>query len=67
MNVWAIISIIAVLFLGWHLMRRNSMFGMIALGVGVVAAVSAFGLTGFVASIPPALANGVSAFVGGIG
>lgn len=67
MNAVVIISIIGVLALGWWLMRRNAILGLIALGVGIVSAVAAFGLTGFVTSIPPALASGVSAVLSGIG
>ena len=67
MNAWGIVSILAVIVLGFYVMRRNGLAGMVLLGVGVVAAVSAFGLTGFISSIPPALGDGVSTFIGSIG
>ena len=67
MNAIAIISIVGVLALGWYLMRRNAVLGLLALGTGIVSAVAAFGLTDFVTSIPPALANGVSAVLNGVG
>lgn len=67
MNAFAIISIVAVLALGWWLLRKNAVLGLLVLGIGIVSAVSAFDLTGFVTSIPPALANGVSAVLTGVG
>lgn len=67
MNAVAIISIIGVLALGWYLMRRNAVLGLLVLGIGIVSAVAAFDLTGFVTSIPPALASGVSAVLTGVG
>ena len=55
MNLVLIVSIVGMLALGWWLLRRSPILGGLALGTGIVSAVAAFGLTGFVTSIPPAL------------
>lgn len=66
MNMYMMISIIGVLVLGWYLLRRNTMLGALVLGVGIVSAVSVFDLTGFVTSIPPALASGIDAVLSSV-
>jgi hypothetical protein len=67
MNLVLIVSIVGMLALGWWLLRRSPILGGLALGTGIVSAVAAFGLTGFVTSIPPALANGITTALASVG